>query len=207
MLQEYDTQAIDAPFIGNHDTARPAGFFSGDLQKTKMAGGLYLTMSGGPFVYYGEELGMTGSRIDEDKRGPMQWSDTVTTGMTKGPPGMDMPVRLFAAEDVQDGDAASLLNYYRRAIRLRNENPEIARGTVSVLGGIADPEVCAVAKGWNGSRIILVINTSEETKVVEFSRTANQYEGIRGYLSTTGASVILRGDQLTLPPMSIVVLK
>src|SRR5450756_2773646 len=90
-----------------------------------MAGGLYLTMSGGPFVYYGEELGMTGSRTDEDKRGPMQWSDTVTTGMTKGPPGMDMPVRPFAAEDVQDGDAASLLNYYRRAIRLRNENPEI----------------------------------------------------------------------------------
>jgi glycosidase len=207
MLQEYDGQAIDAPFIGNHDTARPAGFFSGDLQKTKMAGGLYLTMSGGPFVYYGEELGMTGSRTDEDKRGPMQWSDTVTTGMAKGPPGMDMPVRPFAAEDVQDGDAASLLNYYRRAIRLRNENPEIARGTVSVLDAMADPEVCAVAKTWNGSRIILVINTSEEVKVVEFGRSANQYMGIRGYLSTTGAAVALRGDRLTLPPMSIVVLK
>jgi alpha-amylase len=207
MLQEYDSQAIDAPFIGNHDTARPAGFFSGDLQKTKMAGGLYLTMSGGPFVYYGEELGMTGSRIDEDKRGPMQWSDTVKTGMTNGPPGMDTPVRLFAAEDAQDTDPASLLNYYRRAIRLRNENPEIARGTVSVLDATADPEVCAVAKAWNGSRIILVINTSEEAKVVEFARTANQYTGIRGYLSTTGAAVTLRGDRLTLPPMSIVVLK
>jgi glycosidase len=207
MLQEYNPQAIDAPFIGNHDTARPAGFFSGDLQKTKMAGGLYLTMSGGPFVYYGEELGMTGSRTDEDKRGPMQWSDTVTTGMTKGPPGMDQPVRLFAAEDVQGKDPASLLNYYRRAIRLRNENPEIARGTMSVLDAMADLEVCAVAKVWNGSRIILVINTSEEAKVVEFSRMANQYAGIRGYLSTTGAAVTLRGDRLTLPPMSIVVLK
>jgi glycosidase len=207
MLQEYDSQAIDAPFIGNHDTARPAGFFSGDLQKTKMAGGLYLTMSGGPFIYYGEELGMTGSRIDEDKRGPMQWSDTVTTGMTKGPPGMDPPVHLFAAEDVQDTDPASLLNYYRRAIRLRNENPEIARGIVAMLSVGADPEVGAVAKVWNGSRIILVINTSEEEKVVEFSRTANLYTGIRGYLSTTGAAVTQRGDRLTLPPMSIVVLK
>jgi hypothetical protein len=52
-----------------------------------------------------------------------------------------------------------------------------------------------------------VINTSEEARVVEFSRTANEYTGIRGYLSTTGAAVTLRGDQLTLPPMSIVVLK
>jgi glycosidase len=207
MLQEYDTQAIDAPFIGNHDTARPAGFFSGDLQKTKMAAGLYLTMSGGPFVYYGEEIGMTGSRTDPDKRGPMLWSDTVTTGMTAGPPGMEPAKVLFPAEDVQDADALSLLNYYRRALRLRNENPEIARGTVSVLGGIADPEVCAVAKTWNGSRIILVINTSNEAKILEFSRTANRYAGIRGYLSATGAAPTLRGDRLTLPPMSIVVLK
>lgn len=207
MLLEYDRQPIDAPFIGNHDTARPAGFFSGDLQKTKMAAGLYLTMSGGPFVYYGEELGMTGSRIDQDKRGPMYWSDTAKTGMTKGPPGMDPAIHLFAAEDLQDADSASLLNYYRRAIRLRNENPEIARGTLSVLDTTADPQVCAVARIWNGSRIILVINTSKEAEVIEFSRAANQYAGIRGYLSTTGAAVTLRGDRLALPPMSIVVLK
>jgi len=74
-------------------------------------------------------------------------------------------------------------------------------------GGTADPEVCAVAKTWNGSRILLVINTSNEAKMFEFSRTANRYAGIRGYLSATGAAAILRGDQLTLPPMSIVVLK
>jgi hypothetical protein len=58
-----------------------------------------------------------------------------------------------------------------------------------------------------GSRIILVINTSEEAKVIEFARTTDQYTGIRGYLSTTGAAVTLRGDRLVLPPMAIVVLK
>jgi len=207
MLQEYNRQAIDAPFIGNHDTARPAGFFSGNLQKTKMAGGLYLTMSGGPFIYYGEEIGMTGSRTDQDKRGPMRWFDTVTTGMTKGPPGMDPPVNLFAAQDVQEQDPNSLLNFYRRAIRLRNENPEIARGTVTMLAALPDPEVCAVGKTWNGSRIILVINTSEKAMTVAFSKVENHYTGIRGYLSTTGKAVTLRGDQLSLPPMSIAVLK
>lgn len=61
--------------------------------------------------------------------------------------------------------------------------------------------------GMNRSRIILVTNTSEEEKVVEFGRSVNQYTGIRGYLSTTGSAVTLRADGLTLPPLSIVVLK
>ena len=207
MLQDVDPAAVDAPFIGNHDTARAAGFFSGDLQKTKMAAGLYLTMSGGPFVYYGEEIGMTGSRTDPDKRGPMLWSDTVTTGMTKGPPGMDPAKVLFPAEDVQDADALSLLNYYRRAVRLRNENPEVGRGTVAVLEDLGDPDLCAVSKTWAGSKVVLVYNTSTERKSIVFSKADHQITAIRGYLSTTGAAVTLWGDRLTLPPMSIVVLK
>lgn len=207
MLRKVDPDAVDAPFIGNHDTARPAGFFSGDLDKTKMAAGMYLTMSGGPFVYYGEEIGMTGSRTDPDKRGPMLWSDTATTGMTNGPPGMDPPKVLFPAEDKQDGDPLSLLNYYRRAIRLRNENPEIGRGKVTVLDDLGDPDVCAVRKTWNGSSVVLVMNTATERTSIVFNRADHQITGIRGYLSATGAAPVLRGDRLTLPPMSIVVLK
>jgi len=155
----------------------------------------------------GEEIGMTGSRTDQDKRGPFQWSDTVTTGMTKGPPGMDRPIPLFPVLDVQEKDPGSLFNYYRQAIRLRNENPEIARGTVTLLAALPDPEVCAVEKTWNSSHIIQVINTSAKAMTVAFSKLAHHYTGIRGYLSTTGAAVMLRGDQLSLPPMSIVVLK
>jgi len=207
MLRQVDPDAVDAPFIGNHDTAHPAGFFSGDLAKTKMAAGLYLTMSGGPFVYYGEEIGMTGSRTDPDKRGPMLWSNTTAAGMTKGPPGMDPPKLLFPAEDKQDTDPLSLLNYYRRAIRLRNENPEIGRGRTAVLEDLGDPDVCAMSKSWNGSKVVLIMNTATARKTIVFSRADHQVTGIRGYLSATGAAPLMRGDRLTLPPMSIVVLK
>jgi glycosidase len=114
---------------------------------------------------------------------------------------------LFPAEDVQDADALSLLNYYRRAVRLRNENPEVGRGTVAVLEDLGDPDVCAVSKSWAGSKVVLVYNTSTEQKSIVFSKADHQITGIRGYLSATGAAATLRGDRLTLPPMSIVVLK
>lgn len=208
MLEEENSQAISMPFIGNHDTARPAGFFSGDLQKTKMAAGLYLTMTGDPFVYYGEEIGMTGSRTDPDKRGPMQWSASQTAGRTTGPPGMGPVTTLFPPEDVQDGDPASLLSYYRRAIRLRNENPELARGTDALVTGITDPEVAAVTRTWQGGRIVLVTNTAGEARTLDLATTsAPGGLALRGYLSATGAAVSLRGTRLQLPPLSIALLK
>jgi glycosidase len=35
---------------------------------------VYLTGPGTPYIYYGEEIGMTGNKPDERLRTPMQWS-------------------------------------------------------------------------------------------------------------------------------------
>ena len=63
-----------------------------------------MTMNGSPFVYYGEEIGMNSSGTkDENKRIPMVWSKTDTTGMTKGPADMDAGIESpFPAEDEQE---------------------------------------------------------------------------------------------------------
>ena len=45
---------IDAPFITNHDMGRVANALRNDPDDLKMAGGLLMTLSGNPFVYYGE---------------------------------------------------------------------------------------------------------------------------------------------------------
>lgn len=66
-------KAIDAPFLSNHDTDRSATLLS-SLAMQKMAAQTYLLMPGNPFIYYGEELGLTGSGIDQNKRLPMPWS-------------------------------------------------------------------------------------------------------------------------------------
>lgn len=207
-LGKYSDTAIDAPFFTNHDTARAAGFFMGDSMKTKMAGGMNLMMSGNVFVYYGEELGMSGSGRDENKRAPMFWSyDNGQVGMTKGPDAMETVEHRFEPFESQKDDPLSIYNYYKRAIRLRNENPEIARGKIAYMTEIEDIDICAIEKSYEESSIYMLYNISNEEKEVRVSKSAYQYEGIRGYLSANGEEVILDDELLVLPPYSIVILK
>lgn len=85
-IREYREDAIDALFFVNYDMARAAGYMQYDERKVKMTAPLNILMSGSTFVYYGEEIGMTGSGKNENKRAPMYWSaDASAEGMTRGP--------------------------------------------------------------------------------------------------------------------------
>lgn len=52
-------------------------------------------MNGNVFVYYGEELGMSGSGRDENKRAPFVWSNKDLTGRTKGPEAMEEVIHTY----------------------------------------------------------------------------------------------------------------
>ena len=55
---------IDSPFYTNHDISRSAGYYQSDwgVQQLKLSHAMNLLMSGSAFLYYGEELGMRGSK-------------------------------------------------------------------------------------------------------------------------------------------------
>lgn len=50
-----------ATFLTNHDQDRSFNVLGFDQGKAKAAAGLYLTLPGVPFLYYGEEIGMVGT--------------------------------------------------------------------------------------------------------------------------------------------------
>jgi glycosidase len=121
-------------FITNHDMPRVMNQFGVNNQdKTKVAAGILLTAPGIPFIYYGEEIGMSGTKPDELIRTPMQWDDTPGAGFTDGIPWE--PVNSgFTSVNVanQTGDDTSLLDHYRKLINLRMEHSALRVGKTYV---------------------------------------------------------------------------
>ncbi len=208
-IRDNREDGIDAPFFVNHDLSRAAGYLRYDERKIKMSAPLNVLMSGSAFVYYGEEIGMTGSGRDENKRAPMYWSDdSQAKGMTDGPADMEPQENRFVCAKEQMKDENSIYSFYKDTILLRNQNPEIARGTVARLEEITDLDIAAISKTYNGSTIYLIYNLSEtDKKEVTLSREQYGYTEIVGYLSVDGEKVTLSGDTLTLPSYSVAVLR
>lgn len=118
-----------SPFLRNHDQTRTVTALGGDTARARLAASILLTLPGLPFVYYGEEIGMTGDKPDEMLRTPMQWTAGAGGGFTRGKPWeplqKDAGVITVAA---QQSDSGSLLNMYKRLIRLRATNSALASG-------------------------------------------------------------------------------
>jgi alpha-amylase len=205
---EKNPDYIDSPFLSNHDNTRVSAQVANNENQMKMAAGLLFMMNGSPFVYYGEEIGMNSQGDkDENKRLPMHWSDTDTTGITTAPSGADEVEQVFAPLDEQLKDPLSIVNYYKRSLRIRNENPEIARGEMSVIEELTDKNVCVFKKVYEGNEIVIVSNISQDAATVDLKTAGYDSLGIRGYLTVDGSVVTLTDGVLNLPLYSIVILK
>ena len=198
--------ATNAPFFTNHDMARAAGFLRYDQDIIKTAWGLSLMQPGDAFVYYGEELGMSGSGKDENKRAPMYWTDDLlAAGMTHGPPGIDNISHNFPPALQQVGDSASIYTYIRDAVRLRGKYPHIGRGTFEVFDAMVvasdtQVKVGAALRSWQGSNIIVAYNASPELVSLKLPGT------LQDSLSATGEQPTQQGDWLDLPGYCIAIL-
>ena len=99
-------------FLSNHDQQRVMSYFGGKESKARVAAFIYLTGPGTPFVYYGEEIGMTGSKPDENLRTPMQWSTAPNAGSPTDPwEAVNQAGRNQRAG--RSGKPGLLLNWYR----------------------------------------------------------------------------------------------
>ncbi len=190
---------IPAPFLCNHDTGRAAGFLARDPKRIKFAYGLLSLYSGNNFTYYGDEVGMTGSANDPDKRVGIRW-----TKDTKAiyPPGVtsrdDKTFYNFASVEEQLKDENSILSYYKLCNNARNAFPALMRGTVERLTQ-SNEAVLVIKKTYNDQSVIIAVNFSKETNVIE-----GDFGKLQQGLCVEG-SVKSGGNKHTLPAMSIAI--
>ena len=190
------------PFIANHDMDRAAGFLSLENGAMRMAANLYLLSPGSPFIYYGEELGMRGSRggsnTDANRRLAMNWGDGVTVRDPEGS-SYSRSGEVSALEQMADPD--SLYNYYKELLMLRAANPEIARGDYTALS-LEGSNVGGFVSSLDGRRVCVLHNTTGEAVKLKLP------EGFTELSAWIGAGeAALEDGVLTIPAQTSVILR
>lgn len=144
--------------LGNHDTNRVMSQFDSDMPKMKAAATLLLTLPGIPYIYYGEEIGMTGVKPDENLRTPMQWTGEVKAGFTTGTPWYGINAD-YTTKNVatQQAAAGSLWNHYHDLITLRNNQDALTKGTYLPVTA-SSTGVNAFVRQFEGENILVVVN-------------------------------------------------
>ncbi|MCM0646830.1 alpha-amylase family glycosyl hydrolase [Clostridium swellfunianum] len=121
---------IDSPFLTNHDQNRVMSILN-DVEKAKKAASILLTLPGTPYIYYGEETGMTGVKPDERIREPFIWDAKDTSENTSWIDSTNESEKV--AVSVQLKDKNSLINHYKNVIAIRNNNDVIKYGNFELV--------------------------------------------------------------------------
>ena len=127
------THPIDSIFLTNHDQDRLADQAGFEMNKLKLAVQVTSTVPGITWIYYGEELGMGGSKPDNNIRQPFKWSVEDTQYQTQSGTSLGAwgtyNLNLNGVLE-QVNDPTSLLNHYQHWLNVRGSNPILSQGVM-----------------------------------------------------------------------------
>lgn len=207
-LHSINPEAMNVLFISNHDMDRAAGYLTSSNGRMQMGANLYLLSPGSPFIYYGEEIGLRGSRgganTDANRRLAMLWDDGDTV---RDPVGSTYEAANQTKYGVKKllGIEGSLYNYYKKLIMIRRANPEIARGEYTALS-FPDTKVGGFLCTLEGSTVAVLHNTTTRTISVDLSAATDiPFDTLDAWIGLGNAS--LEGTVLTLEGQTSAVLR
>jgi alpha-glucosidase len=167
----------------NHDVARLATRWAGgDLAKVRCALLILLSLRGTPFLYQGDEIGLTDGPIEKSdlhdavgirfwpyykgrdaERTPMPWTNTPGGGFTAAgvTPWLPMADPALCNVADQEADPDSVLAFTRRAIARRTQSDDLAVGTYRSL---PSPENTWVYG--RGAGTVVVLNMSDAAQEI-----------------------------------------
>lgn len=216
-IVEENPNGINASFLSNHDMARSGAGLGKDLKTQKQAAMYYMFAPGNPFTYYGEELALLGSTDNDGSyRLPMPWDGTEWEEIHLPSISFDIAekaVTTTAEEAVKDEN--SLFKTYQEIIKLKLQNPEIARGQITDVIETENNFGAGFVTKYNDSGVIIFFNGSQtETVTTDISKDLLNYSGICGQVTaqdktggTAPAKATLNGTTLTVPPATTVIIR
>lgn len=197
--KQESTGYVDAPFISGPSQNRIAGTLRQNVEQLKLAAALYIFGEGVPFVYYGEEIGMNGGKPDEQIRSPMVWAEgkkdrNQTTWEESKYNKNTVPVK------AQEKDQASLLQYYKRLIRIKTAHPALFSGRFKAVD-TGNPAVSSWTMSCPTEKAIVINNLAATETTVKIPAGYDMPEIFDGSPAVKNIA-----GELTLPPYCTVVL-
>ncbi|HET7003155.1 MAG TPA: alpha-amylase family glycosyl hydrolase, partial [Puia sp.] len=99
----------------------------------------------------------------DNGRTPMQWSDTVEAGFTSGTPWIKVnPNYTTINVTAEKKDPNSILNYFKKMVRLRKTTPALIYGKYELLDK-DNPSVYCYTRTLNGKKILVLLNFKAQT--------------------------------------------
>jgi oligo-1,6-glucosidase len=125
----------------------------------------YLKKTGGDLNAFIEEKKQT-SR--DNCRTPYQWDATANGGFTTGKPWLKVnPNYTTLNAEAQLKDKNSVLNYFKKLVKLRKTNPVLVYGSFTLLDK-ENPSVFAYLRELNGKKVLVALNFSEKESKLDF---------------------------------------
>ena len=179
----WDTYAADKRARINMGIRRRlAPLMQNDRRKIELMNSLLLSMPGTPVLYYGDEIGMGDNYYLGDRDGvrtPMQWSADRNAGFSRA-----APQRLYLPTiqdetygyqalnvEAQDSSPASLLNWMRRMVAVRQRHHVFGRGEVDLLYPL-NRKVLAYIRRNGNEAVLCVANLSRSAQAAEIDLAA-----------------------------------
>ena len=198
-LRAYPPGAISVAFINNHDTNRAMSDFGGDVERAKTAATFLFTIPQTPIIYYGEEIGMQGTKGagslgDLPRREPMDWYAAATgPGMTTWSQATERnnhPADGVSVEE-QQGQPGSLLETYRALIRLRRDSPALRQGSYEPVKAADNDKAYAHVRRVGDDIVLAVFNFGDAPAALTFdlSTTGLVADSYAATDALTGAAV------------------
>lgn len=202
-----------ANFLTNHDMDRSSGMFVKDTEaRRKLAASTYILTPGVPFIYYGEEIGLRGTRgsaqTDANRRLPMQWTSGDDPWRTAWPEGTTYDYNKQINEGAFEllEQPFSLTNHYKKVINVRNAYPWIkdARADDLTTANNALAALQLTSKDETQS-IFIVHNFAAEDMTLDLSRLSSEELKITHDIFTNQIRATISDNNLKLSAYSSVV--
>jgi alpha-glucosidase len=215
--------------ISNHDIVRSYVRYGDGVHNdaiAKLMAALYLTLRGTPIMYYGEEIGMENNdpvrkedvkdpigrtgwpqeKGRDGERTPMQWDATANAGFSSSAPWLPIPPS-YRTHNVASElkDPSSILNAYRRLLRLRRDNLALREGEYVALNE-DDPNVLSYLRKYKNQAVLVALNMSDSAQVVNFDLAPMGFnsKSARTLLNTQRGQAKLKSvSRIRLEPFSV----